>query len=149
MARAKKKAAKKTRGKAQKTAQLPSGFDAIAGFAPSWQYGEEPLIVGKIVGFGEVEQTRKKGKKLETVEVRICTIEKKDGGGMVTVWESATLKPLFDDFAEGETVAIAYQGLGVAKAGQNAPKLFAIGRQHGATPRAKKASKKKASKKKR
>lgn len=121
-----KAAAKKAPAKRSKKgvahAVLPEGFQAIGGFAQSWEYEKEPLLVGTITGFREV--TVKRGRKEEPVNT--CTIEREDGT-LVTVWESATLRGLFEQCEEGQMVAIAYQGIGKAKKGQNPPKLFAVG----------------------
>lgn len=124
---AKKKTTKRagTR-KAVKTAQLPKGYEPITAFAPSWQYEEEPLLEGTIKSFGEHTVIRGKGRNAREETQRTCIVERKDGT-VVTVWESATLRGLFDECEEGEQIAIAFQGLGVAKPGQNPPKLFAVG----------------------
>lgn len=105
-----------------KTAVLPSGYKSISGFAPSWDFQKEPLLEGKIVSFGEVASKFKKGEMQRNV-----IIETKDGE-QLTVWESATLTALFDEFAEGEGVAIAFTGYGpITKAGRKPAKLFSLG----------------------
>lgn len=105
-----------------KTATLPKGYEPISGFAPSWDFQQEPLLEGVVVSFGEVASKFKKGEMQ-----RNCIIETKDGE-QLTVWESATLTSLFDDFAEGESVAIAFTGYGpITKAGRKPAKLFSIG----------------------
>jgi hypothetical protein len=65
----------------------------------------------------------KRGKKME--DARLCDVETEDGQRF-TVWESAVLAPLFNDCEAGTEVYIAFEGYGVAKKGQNAPKLFTV-----------------------
>lgn len=122
MAKKTSKTTSDTKTEKQQYAQLPEGYTAIGGMAKTWDYQAEPLLEGTIVSFSEAEV--KRGKKTETVP--LCIVERQDGS-RVTVWKSATLSPLFEEFEEGTQIAIAYQGLGTAKKGQNPPKLFALG----------------------
>jgi len=143
---AKKKARVKRPAVRQKTAQLPEGFQPIGSYAPSWNYAEEPLLQGVILEFSETIQTRQEGKKTKKVKVKTATIQRKNGS-IVKVWESTTMRPLWENFEEGDAVAIAYQGLGQKKKGMNPAKLFAIGRAVGAVkakPKARSKTKPKA-----
>jgi hypothetical protein len=102
---------------------IPKGMKALtSSFAATWQPEREgESLTGEL---GEVKTvTLQQGKK--TVERRCVTVTP-DKGDAVTVWESAMLKPLFEDVEEGDRVYIRYDGLGVAKKGQNAPKLFTV-----------------------
>jgi hypothetical protein len=100
---------------------LPAGFKKVEGFALPWDLDEMPVLQGT---WGKVRTiTVKRGKKME--EQRVCDVETADGK-RYNVWESALLRPLFDDADEGTDVYIAFEGYGKAKAGQNAPKLFTV-----------------------
>ena len=116
-----KKATRAPRKGSYKTASLPKGYEAITGFAPTWDFQAEPLLEGVVVSFGEVASQFDKGEMQ-----RNCVIEQKDGS-QVTVWESATLLALFENFAEDESVAIAFMGYGKPKKNQSPTKLFALG----------------------
>lgn len=115
----KKKPAKRSVKKTASSAGLPKGFRAIDGMAPTWDYEAEPELIGE---WGEPKEVEvKRGKKTETVQ---CVVVTRDDGKRVTVWKSATLTGLFDEAEEGDRVYIRFDGLGKAKKGQNAPKLF-------------------------
>ncbi len=112
------------RGKAKPKTELPKGFQAISGFGQSWPNDDTKkgdMIVGAIIEFDEVDV--KRGKKTETVQN--MKLESKEGV-VYTLWESAGLRPLFD-YEEGSEVAIIFDGMGKAKAGQNAPRLYRLG----------------------
>jgi len=115
MARAKAKpASKKANG-------LPAGFSRVEGFAQTWDVEEMPVLQGT---WGKVRSIQvKRGKKME--DARVCDVET-DEGKRYTVWDSAGLRALFDTADEGTEVYIAYEGLGTAKKGQNAPKLYTV-----------------------
>lgn len=125
--------AKKTSKKTSKKAALPQaegipeGFEQIgAGYAPSWKPEEMKVIHGPVTGgVREVELTIRKKKQTS----RCMEVTAKKSGVRYTVWESASLKDLFEQIAEtgeGPEVYIRYDGLGKKKAGQNAPKLFTV-----------------------
>jgi hypothetical protein len=102
--------------------EIPKGMKAINGnFAPNWNPEDVPILQGT---FGEIKNVPlKQGNK--TVERR-CTKFTTENGEDYTVWESAGLKAMFDDVEPGTDVYIRYDGLGTAKKGQNAPKLFTV-----------------------
>jgi len=100
---------------------LPAGFKRVDGFAQTWDVETMPLLQGT---WGKVRTIQvKRGKKME--EARVCDVET-DDGKRYTVWDSAGLRGLFDAADEGTEVFIQYEGLGVAKKGQNAPKLYTV-----------------------
>lgn len=110
---------------------LPKGYKALTGFGDSWP-GQKPkkgaTLEGKILKFDATKQTRqeKQGKKTveKKVTVKICRIQKADGSE-TSVWESAGMKPLFA-LKKGTSVFIRFEGMGKAKPGFNAPKLYTI-----------------------
>ena len=129
MAKAKAKAAA-----LPQSADIPQGMKQLGGgYAPTWKPSEPgQAIHGPVtdaVKIVEFTQKRKvKGKLVEeTVERRVMEVTDKNDGQRFAVWESAALTELFDLVEEsgvGTVVYIRYDGLGQAKKGQNAPKLF-------------------------
>lgn len=92
------------------------------GLAQRWDVGLQPVLVGE---WGEVRTVTVpvgRGKQ----EDRRCVDVTQDDGIPLTVWESAGLKKAFDEIEEGTQVYLEYLGLGEAKKGQNAPKLFTV-----------------------
>ena len=132
MAKTAKKTAKKTAPKATATALpasegIPEGFEQIGGgYAPTWKPDEIQVLHGPVTGgVRTVEMTI--GRKKQ--ERRCMEVTQKKSGVRFTVWESAALGVLFDQIAEtgeGPEVYIRFEGLGKAKTGQNAPKLFTV-----------------------
>ena len=104
------------------SSDIPKGMKALSGsFAPTWQ----PEKVGdELRGtMGEPKTvTLQQGKK--QVERRCVEID--TGNEKFTVWESAGLKVMFDEVEPDSDVYIRFDGLGVAKRGQNAPKRFTV-----------------------
>ena len=130
----KKKVAKKASAKATANASalpkgedVPEGFEKIGGgYAPTWKPDEMKVLHGPVTGgVREVEMTI--GRKKQT---RKCMeVTHKKSGERFTLCESAALGELFDtitDTGEGPEVYLRYEGLGKAKRGQNAPKLFTV-----------------------
>lgn len=113
---------------AAKSAGVPKGMKPISGgYAKSWDVDAMPEIHGTAGEIKTVKLTQKRKGKVEEVERRCVEVKNKADGERYTVWESATLTNLFDALAEageGTVIWIRYTGLGVAKKGQNPPKLF-------------------------
>lgn len=107
-----KPAAKKTRAVDSKKfaqVQLPEGFTAITAgeFGDPWDYESNPIIQGTIDG--EVREIEVPGDKRGTTRIaRAVTVATEDG--RIDVWESASLKRWFDTIADGNTVALVFQG---------------------------------------
>ena len=127
--KATKKATKKTAAAAAlpKQEAIPEGFEQIGGgYAPTWKPEDLGVLHGPVTGaVREVEMTI--GRKKQTR--RCMEVTRKKSGERFTVWESAALGALFDQIVEtgeGPEVYIRYDGLGKAKTGQNAPKLFTV-----------------------
>jgi hypothetical protein len=107
--------------------QLPSGFKAISKGGDSWipkEVGD--AITGTLVKVKSVHfDAEMKGKKIVRQErdVNVYTIHTKNGD--VGVWESAGLKAL-QDVKKKQQVYIRFDGMGRAKPGQNAPRLYTV-----------------------
>lgn len=119
-----------TRGKARKgkakelSGTLPNGYKVI-GRAPNWDPEKDSVVEGKRGPTREI--TMDEGKKKERT-LRNCIVQD-DTLGAVTVWESGMLRDFFDDTEDGDMVRIEFLGFGKAKPGQNAPKLFSVGKK--------------------
>lgn len=124
---AKSKAPAKAKAKVKSTAPtLPSGYKVI-GRAPNWDVEKNPKIAGVRGPASEVPfAPKKKGEKKRTVRTMVVTDETI---GPVNVWESGMLRDLFDQTEEGDEISIEYLGLGEAKKGQNAPRMFVCGKK--------------------
>ena len=106
---------------------IPEGFEQVGGgYAATWKTEQMQVIHGQVTGaVREVELTI--GRKKQTR--RCMEVTTKKSGERFTVWESAALGDLFDKvtaLGEGCEVYIRFDGLGKAKTGQNAPKLFTV-----------------------
>jgi hypothetical protein len=106
---------------------LPSGFKAISKGGDSWtptKNGES--ISGVLTGVKPVHfDAEMKGKKVVRQErdVNVYTIKTKNGE--IQVWQSAGLKAL-ENVKKKQQVYIRFDGMGRAKPGQNAPKLYTV-----------------------
>lgn len=113
----------KRKTKKGKVTRLPKGFEAISGFGQSWP-GEDAtigdMLVGSITDFDEFETG--KGRNKRTVQ----TMKVEDGDGRVyTLYESSGLRALFE-YEVGTEIAVIFEGMGRAKRGQNAPRLYRL-----------------------
>lgn len=128
----KKSAAKPaTQSALPSTSAIPEGMKQMGGgYAPSWK----PETIGETLHglvTGQVREVEfKQGRKVVQREVMEITSIKDET--RTAVWRSAALGEFFDaiaalgdDFA-GQEVFLQYDGLGKAKPGQNAPKLFTV-----------------------
>lgn len=117
--------AKASKNQTNTAPQPPKGMKVIhGGYAKTWNVDEMPVLEGK-VSEGPKTVTLNKGTKKEAD--RRCVEVTTDDGSRYTLWESAGLAGLFEKLAEAELpvkVWVAFRGLGTAKKGQNAPKLF-------------------------
>jgi hypothetical protein len=109
------------------TASVPEGFKTLGGgYAESWKPEDMPELRGIITG--EVREVEfKQGRK--TVQRRVCEVTATDTDKRYSVWESAALGSFMDavaDGALGKECFLRFDGLGKAKTGQNAPKLFTV-----------------------
>lgn len=109
--------------KQSNSASPPKGMKPIqGGYAKTWNVDEMAVLQGKVEHEPKTVTLTQGKKQVE----RRCVEVKTDGGERYTVWESAALVPLFAALEEQAPckVWIAFKGYGVAKKGQNAPKLF-------------------------
>lgn len=131
MAKAKAKAKAKTKAsKGAKAPTLPNGYKVI-GRAPNWNMEKHPVIDGERGEEKEVKFTEplKRGqKKPDTRTVRTFIVND-ETLGPVNVWESGGLRDLFDNTEAGDVVRIEFLGMGTAKKGQNAPRLFSCSKK--------------------
>lgn len=117
-----RKYTRKTKKKG-KVMQLPKGFEPISGFGQAWP-GEDAKpndsLVGTITEFDEFDTG--KGRNKRTVQ----TMKVEDGEGRVhTLYESSGLRALFE-YEIGTEIAVIFDGMGRAKRGQNAPRLYRL-----------------------
>ena len=120
---ARKKTSKKTA-----TAELPKGFTAIGGFGKSWPNDDTEAgdaIQGVVIDYDSITVDRKRGKKIVKETVNNLKLETADGS-VFTLWESAGLRALFEEDYTDVEVWIRFDGMGTAKRGQNAPKLYTL-----------------------
>ena len=114
---------RKTKKKGKVT-RLPKGFEAISGFGQAWPGDNATvgdMLTGEITEFDEFETG--KGKNKRTVQ----TMKVEDSDGRVhTLYESSGLRALFE-YEEGTKIAVIFDGMGRAKRGQNAPRLYRLG----------------------
>lgn len=94
-------------------------------FAQRWDCVKQPVLQGSWGKVKVVTVPVGRGKQ----EDRRCVDITQENGIPLTVWESAGLRVAFDEIEEGMEVYLEYLGLGDAKPGQNAPKLFTVGYQ--------------------
>jgi hypothetical protein len=113
------------KAKAKVAPQAPEddGFVSISGFSAKWEMETERTLIGEWLGKRSVSFMV--GRSRDKEEVRTCVDILKEDGERVTLWESATLRKLFEVAEPGDMVRVIYKGLGeVRKRGQNPPKLF-------------------------
>lgn len=114
---------KRGAARAKSASKLPKGFTAISGSSDSWPNDNTKpgdSILATITEYDSIKV--KRGRKLEDVELMRC--EASDGR-KVTLWKSAGLAPLFE-YEEGTEFYAEFNGMGKAKKGQNAPRLYTL-----------------------
>ena len=122
---ASKNQSKKTASrKSKENSNLPKGFKAIQGFSKSHDFDENPVLQGI---WGEVREIEVKPTNKNDDGKRTVVEVTPANGIPVTVWRSAGLAGLFDQAEEGDEVYIEFTGMGKAKKGQSAPRLFVTG----------------------
>jgi hypothetical protein len=92
-----------------KNIQLPEGFTPITAgeFGEPWDFEEQPLLVGSIVGeLREMEVGKGRDKRM----ARVTTILNDEDGRAYNVWDSAALHAFFDALTDGLRVSVAFQG---------------------------------------
>lgn len=122
------KAAKKSASVSRIAPQVPKGMRILeGGFAKQWDVDAMPVLHGVVANVPKEVTLNKGTKKEKTTQ---CVEVRTKEGERYSLWHSAALTPLFERLNEEKelplTVWIAYRGLGVAKKGQNPPKLFDV-----------------------
>jgi hypothetical protein len=108
-----------------KSVELPKGFKPIKGLASSWDYENESPLTGKVTEFRSVESRYKDQKTGKNKVQRNATIARDSDGRLVTVWESAGTRSLFD-LKVGTHVWINFDGLRKIKGRAQPMKVFTI-----------------------
>lgn len=108
--------------------QVPRGMRVLeGGYAQQWDVDAMAVLEGEVRSVPK-SVTLNKGTKKEAE--RLCVEVHAKDGGRYTLWESAALTNLFERLGVEKDLPlqiwVAYRGLGVAKKGQNAPKLFDV-----------------------
>lgn len=108
--------------------QVPKGMRVLeGGYAQQWDVESMPVLEGQVRSVPK-SVILNKGTKKETE--RQCVEVHATNGERYTLWESAALTALFERLSVEKDLPleiwVAYRGLGVAKKGQNAPKLFDV-----------------------
>jgi hypothetical protein len=107
--------------------ELPKGFKAISAGGDSWhpkKVGDS--ITGVLVGVKEVKfPAEKRGTKIVRPARSVKVYNIKTATGDMGVWGSAGLKALAE-VKKGKRVFIHFDGMGRAKPGQSAPRLYTV-----------------------
>lgn len=110
---------------AQKKVSLPKGFTSIGGQGETWRPTKRGAsITGTLAGVRVVKVERKRGGKLVKEPCKVYTVRDSDGGE-IQLWQSAGLRAM-ERVKKGQKVFIRFDGMGKAKKGQNAPKLYTV-----------------------
>jgi len=115
---------KSARGGNAKARKLPKGFTAISGGSDSWPNDSTKAGDFITVTTAEFKKVPTKFDK-KPKDFNVCECED-DDGRKVTLWRSSGLAPVFE-YEEGTRFYIEFLGMGKAKKGQNAPRLYQIG----------------------
>lgn len=111
----------------RKIVELPKGFKPIKGLSQSWDYENESPLDGKIVEFHSVESQYKNDQGKKKMQ-RNCVVARASDGRLITVWESAGTRPLFD-LKVGTRVWIHFDGLRKVKGRKQPMKVFTVAMQ--------------------
>jgi len=107
-----------------KSVELPKGFKPIKGLASTWDYETENPLIGTLKEFHSVE-SRFKDQNGKKKEQRNAVIARDSDGRLITVWESAGTRSLFDQKV-GSHVFISFDGLRKIKGRAQPMKVFTI-----------------------
>lgn len=133
MARKKKVSLLKTRGtKALQPSMddsIPEGFTMPASAnVPNWDFEKKKVLQGDLVNIKII--TKKKVRKGESKTTRLMVV-REENGNLLQVWESATLKGLFEEAKKGNQLYIRFDGHGEKVKGRMPMKLFTTAYQKG------------------
>jgi len=120
-------------------AKLPEGYEPIQGgsFGDTWDFTKRRNLEGVVKRLDST--TMDQGKKNER-EQRVLELETKEGE-RISVWESATLRDLFDAVTIGSQIALAYAGEKAVKGRRQPMHNILAGIKGGAPQRANGATK--------
>lgn len=106
-----------------KEVEIPEGFEMISDgtLTETHDFVTTPIVMGKIMTMKTV--LLKRGGNVE--ENRMITVD--TGEGSTAVWESASLKDLFDELVAGDQVYIRYEGDEEMGGGRQPMKKFVTG----------------------
>lgn len=109
--------------KEDKVVEIPAGFEMISDgtLTETHDFTKQPIVMGKVMTMKTVLLTR--GNSVE--ENRMITVDL--GDGSTAVWESASLKDLFDEMVTGDEVYIRYEGDEEMGGGRQPMKKFVTG----------------------
>jgi len=106
--------------KQAKRVEVPQGYavKVTAELPESWDFVKFPVLEGTVQAVQSVKITDKDGVR----HTRVAHVA--NARGIFGLWESATLLPLFDALKDGMDIFVRFEGLGEAKPGRSAAKLF-------------------------
>lgn len=104
---------------------IPEGFEMISDgtLTETHDFNMQPIVTGKVMTLKKVLLQR--AGKIE--ENRMITVDTAEGS--TAVWESASLKDLFDEMVTGDMVYIRYEGDEEMGGGRQPMKKFVTGLQ--------------------
>lgn len=105
--------------------EIPAGFEMVSdgSLTETHDFTKQPIVTGKVLTLKTVLLTR--AGKVE--ENRMITVQME--GETTAVWESASLKDLFDTMVTGDIVYIRYEGDEEMGGGRQPMKKFVTGLQ--------------------
>lgn len=103
-----------------KQVQLPAGFEKVSDgkLADEWDYEKEPELQGRVVR-KKIVDCIQQGKPAKAPMMLIDRGDKE-----LCVWESASLRDLFESADSGDEVYIKYLGITEMDEGRNDMKTF-------------------------
>jgi hypothetical protein len=108
-----------------KKATLPKGFKEIGGMAEAWKPVKAgDSVMGRFTGTDVVTVEQREGKKKVKVAKNLHKFVT-DDGEVYKVWQSGGLKAL-ESVRKNQIVYIEFLGMGKAKPGQSAPRLYRV-----------------------
>jgi hypothetical protein len=108
-----------------KVIEIPEGFEMVSDgtLTETHDFKKIAIVMGKVLTMKTVPL--KRGNVIE--DNRMITVD--TGEGTTAVWESASLKDLFDDMVVGDNVYIRYDGDEDMGGGRQPMKKFVTGLQ--------------------
>lgn len=106
-----------------KAIEIPAGFEMVSDgtLTATHDFTKTPIVMGKVLTLKTVPL--KRGNVIE--DNRMITVAMEDG--TTAVWESASLKDLFDEMVVGDEVYLRYDGDEDMGSGRQPMKKFITG----------------------